>query len=175
MYYSPLSPLPFVLCVILFVVRPLSICNSYIYYIIFIHVQTTSFDGVFLLLAFHCIALICNYCFLIVVNKISIYLTLLWQPLANRHQSKITRRKTQTMLVRLTTKDFDFKTRDTEAKKSKDNAQWNYLHVGTASRYHPSNCQQSAAEPLRLRLNTSGIHCQLTSMRQAHCPPSVDC
>jgi len=25
--------------------------------------------------------------------------------------------------------------------------------------YHPSNCQQSAAEPLRLRLHTSGIHC----------------
>jgi len=34
--------------------------------------------------------------------------------------------------------------------------------------YHPSNCQQSAAEPLRLRLHTSGIHCQLTSLRQAH-------
>ena len=34
--------------------------------------------------------------------------------------------------------------------------------------YHPSNCQQSAAKPLRLRLHTSGIHCQLTSLRQAH-------
>ena len=44
-----------------------------------------------------------------------------------------------------------------------------------ASWYRPSNCQQSAAEPLRLRLHTSGIHCQLTSLQQAHCPPSVDC
>ena len=35
--------------------------------------------------------------------------------------------------------------------------------------------QQSAAEPLRLRLHTSGIHCQLTSLRHARCPPSVDC
>jgi len=32
-----------------------------------------------------------------------------------------------------------------------------------------------AAEPLRLRLHTSGIHCQLTSLRQARCPPSVAC
>jgi len=31
------------------------------------------FDLVFLLAAFHCIALICYYCFFIVVNKISIY------------------------------------------------------------------------------------------------------
>jgi len=37
--------------------------------------------------------------------------------------------------------------------------------------YHPSNCQQSAAEPLKLRLHTSGIHCQLTSLWQARCPP----
>jgi len=35
--------------------------------------------------------------------------------------------------------------------------------------YPPSNCQQSAAELLRLRLHTSGIHCQLTSLRQIHC------
>ena len=49
------------------------------------------------------------------------------------------------------------------------------LPVPTASWYHPSNCQQSTAEPLRLRLHTSGIHCQLTSLRQIHCPPSVDC
>ena len=49
------------------------------------------------------------------------------------------------------------------------------LPMPTASWYRPSNCQQSAAEPLRLRLHTSGIHCQLTSLRQAHCPPSVDC
>jgi len=41
--------------------------------------------------------------------------------------------------------------------------------------YRTSNCQQLAAEPLRLRLHTSGIHCQLTSLRQARCPPSVDC
>ena len=39
----------------------------------------------------------------------------------------------------------------------------------------PSNCQQSAAEPLRLRLHSSAIHCQLTSLWQARCPPSVDC
>jgi len=36
------------------------------------------------------------------------------------------------------------------------------LRSTTANRlavaYHPSNCQQSAAEPLRLRLHTSGIH-----------------
>jgi len=35
-------------------------------------VQATSFDGIFLLVAFHYIALVCNYCFFIVVNKISI-------------------------------------------------------------------------------------------------------
>jgi len=51
----------------------------------------------------------------------------------------------------------------------------NFLPVPTASWYHPSNCQQSAAEPLRLRLHTSGIHCQLTSLRQARCSPSIDC
>ena len=49
------------------------------------------------------------------------------------------------------------------------------LPMPTASWYHPSNCQQSAAEPLRLRLHTSGIHCQLTSLRQIHCQLSVDC
>ena len=48
------------------------------------------------------------------------------------------------------------------------------LPMPTASWYHPSNCQQTAAEPLRLRLHTSGIHCQLTSLRQIHCPPSDD-
>ena len=31
---------------------------------VYIYVQTTSFDGVFLLVAFHCIALVCNCCFL---------------------------------------------------------------------------------------------------------------
>ena len=40
---------------------------------------------------------------------------------------------------------------------------------------HRSNCQQSAAEPFRLRLHPSEIHCQLTSLWQAHCPPSVYC
>ena len=49
------------------------------------------------------------------------------------------------------------------------------LPMPTASWYRPSNCHQSAAEPLRLRLHTSAIRCQLTSLRQAHCPPSVDC
>jgi len=49
------------------------------------------------------------------------------------------------------------------------------LPMPTTSWYHPSNCQQSAAEPLQLLLQTSGIHCQLISLRQAHCPPSVDC
>ena len=38
-----------------------------------VYVQATSFDGVFLLVAFHCTALVCNYCF-IAVNKKSIYL-----------------------------------------------------------------------------------------------------
>ena len=46
-------------CVILFVCL-LSICNSYN--------RATSFDGVFLLVAFHYIALACNYCFLLVPN-----------------------------------------------------------------------------------------------------------
>jgi len=41
------------------------------------YVQATSFDGVFLLVAFHYIALVCNYCFFIVVNEISIYLSTL--------------------------------------------------------------------------------------------------
>ena len=36
------------------------------------------------------------------------------------------------------------------------------------------NSRHSAAEPLQLRLHTSGIHCQLTSLRQARYPPSVD-
>ena len=53
--------------------------------------------------------------------------------------------------------------------------QHSVLTMPTASWYRPSNCQQSAAEPLRLRLHTSGIHCQLTSLRQVRCPPSVDC
>ena len=52
---------------------------------------------------------------------------------------------------------------------------YDLLRMPTVSWYRPSNCQQSAAEPLRLRLHTSGIHCQLTSLRQARCPPSVDC
>ena len=56
-------------CVILFVCL-LSICNSYYYMY-----KATSFGGVFLLVAFHYIALVCNYCFFIVVNKISIYLS----------------------------------------------------------------------------------------------------
>ena len=37
-----------------------------------------------------------------------------------------------------------------------------------------TTCQQSAAEPLRWRLHTSGIHCQLTLLRQLRCPPSID-
>ena len=35
--------------------------------------------------------------------------------------------------------------------------------------------RQSAAEPLRLRLHTSWIHCQLTSLRQIHSPSSDNC
>jgi len=35
---------------------------------------TRTQTGVFLLVAFHCTAVICNYCFFAVVNKISIYL-----------------------------------------------------------------------------------------------------
>jgi len=58
-------------CVILFVCL-LSICNSYYYMY-----KATSFGGVFLLVAFHYIALVCSYCFFIVVNKISIYLSIL--------------------------------------------------------------------------------------------------
>jgi len=44
---------------------------------LFTRVQTLTFafDGVFLLVAFQCV-LICNYCFFIVVNKISIYLSI---------------------------------------------------------------------------------------------------
>ena len=45
-----------------------------------IYVQATSFDGVFLLVAFHYIALVRNYCFFIVVNKISIYLSTKQRP-----------------------------------------------------------------------------------------------
>ena len=42
---------------------------------LFVIVQATSFDGVFLLVAFHCIALICNYCFLLCLIK-QIYLSI---------------------------------------------------------------------------------------------------
>jgi len=40
-----------------------------------VYVQATSFDGVFLLVAFHYIALVCNYCFLLWLMKkyLSIY------------------------------------------------------------------------------------------------------
>ena len=40
---------------------------------------------------------------------------------------------------------------------------YSVLPMPTASWYRPSNCQQSAAEPLRLRFHTSGIHCQSTA------------
>ena len=46
--------------------------------------------------------------------------------------------------------------------------EYSVLPMPTASWYHPSNCQQSAAEPLRLRLHLSGIHCQLTSLGQIY-------
>ena len=63
----------FVLCVILFVCL-LSICNSYNYYMYMVYVQAIyvmfSFDGVFLLVAFHYIALVCNYCFLLWLNAL---------------------------------------------------------------------------------------------------------
>jgi len=59
-----------VLCLLVIVIIVINIEPTHIY------VQATGFDGVFLLVAFHCIALICNYCFLIVINKISIYLSI---------------------------------------------------------------------------------------------------
>jgi len=46
--------------------------------------------------------------------------------------------------------------------------EYSVLPMPTASWYRPSNCQQSAAEPLRLRLHLSGIHCQLTSLGQIY-------
>ena len=45
----------------------------------------------------------------------------------------------------------------------------------TALWYRQSNCQQSAAELLQLRLQTSGTDCQLTSSLQIHCQLFVDC
>jgi len=47
------------------------------------------------------------------------------------------------------------------------------LPMPTASWYRPSNCPQLTAERLRLRLHTSGIHCQLTSLRHARWSPST--
>ena len=49
------------------------------------------------------------------------------------------------------------------------------LPMPTTLWYHLSNCQPSAAEPSWLQLHMSGIHCQLTLLRQIHCPPSVEC
>jgi len=48
------------------------------------------------------------------------------------------------------------------------------LPIPTASWYRQSNCQQSAAEPLRLRLQTPGTDCQLMSSEQIHCQLFVD-
>jgi len=44
-----------------------------------------------------------------------------------------------------------------------------------ASWYRKWSCQQSAVELLRLRLQTSGTDCQLTSSLQIHCQLFVDC
>jgi len=53
----------------------LSISNSYNYYTYRVYVQATSFDGVFLLVAFHCTALVCNYCLLLwLIKYLSIYI-----------------------------------------------------------------------------------------------------
>ena len=40
---------------------------------------------------------------------------------------------------------------------------------------HPSWTVPQTTEPLRLRLHTSAIRCQLTSLQQIYCTPSVDC
>jgi len=51
----------------------LSISNSYNKYV---YVQATSFDGVFLLVAFHYTALVCNYCLLLwFIKYLYIYLS----------------------------------------------------------------------------------------------------
>jgi len=65
----------FVLCVILFVCV-LSICNSYNNFLLHVYVQATSFDGVFIVysLPVYCFSL--PLLFFIVVNKISIYLSM---------------------------------------------------------------------------------------------------
>ena len=68
--FSPLCDLVClsVLCLLVIVIIVINIEPIHIY------VQATGFDGVFLLVAFHCIALICNYCFLI--KYLSIYLSI---------------------------------------------------------------------------------------------------
>jgi len=54
----------------------LSVLCLFVIVINIIYVQATSFDGVFLLAAFHCTALICNYCLSLLLINIyrSIYL-----------------------------------------------------------------------------------------------------